>query len=170
MGRIDASWRGEYIAQATAAEVAGPVEGCVFCSILAGGRPDEQTHIVHRGDAVIVILNAYPYTSGHVMVMPRRHVGGLDELDIDEHRELWGLVTYAEAAIRRAYSPEGMNIGANLGRAAGAGIPGHLHVHVLPRWNGDTNFMTSIAEARVVPEALDVTWKRLRDSWSGGRQ
>ncbi len=165
MGRLDASWRGEYIAKATAAEASGPVEGCVFCAILTSGRPDEQTQVVHQGDSAVVILNAYPYTSGHVMVMPRRHLAGLDELATNEHRELWELVTHADAAIRRAYRPEGMNIGANLGRAAGAGIPGHLHVHVVPRWNGDTNFMTSIAEARVVPEALDVTWKRLRDSW-----
>jgi diadenosine tetraphosphate (Ap4A) HIT family hydrolase len=165
MGRLDASWRGDYIAKATADEAAGVVDGCVFCTIMASGRPDHATFIVHHGTHAIVILNAYPYTSGHLMVMPRRHVADLQSLTVDEHTEFWTLVTQADTAIRIAYAPEGLNIGANLGRAAGAGIPGHLHVHLVPRWNGDTNFMTSIAEARVVPESLDVTWKRLTAAW-----
>jgi diadenosine tetraphosphate (Ap4A) HIT family hydrolase len=165
MGRLDASWRGDYITKATAASVSGVDEGCVFCALIASGRPDAETYIVHQGTHAITILNAYPYTSGHVMVMPRRHVPDLQSLDADEHTELWNLVTHADGAVRRAYAPEGLNIGANVGRAAGAGIPGHLHIHLVPRWNGDTNFMTSIAEARVVPESLDVTWKRLTAAW-----
>ncbi len=173
MGRIDASWRGEYITKTTSDERVDAEGGvapedeqrCVFCRILGSGGTDRERLIVHRDTSVIVILNAYPYTSGHVMVMPRRHVASLSALTTDEHSALWASVTDATEAVTRAYQPEGMNIGANLGRAAGAGIPGHLHVHIVPRWNGDTNFMTAIAEARVVPEALDVTWQRLHRAW-----
>ena len=171
MGRLDASWRGDYIAKATAEAsrnqaLTADEDHCVFCRILATGKPDEETHVVHHDEHVIVILNAYPYTSGHVMVMPRRHVASLDALTPNEHEQLWRNVTAASAAITTAYAPEGMNVGANLGRAAGAGIPGHLHVHVVPRWNGDTNFMTAIAETRVVPESLDITWKRISNAWT----
>ena len=170
MGRLNASWRGEYIAKATADAIHGEARAtdenhCVFCRILASGQPDAHTHIVFQDEHVVVILNAYPYTSGHVMVMPRRHISLLSALTADEHRALWASVTDATEAVTRAYAPEGMNVGANLGRAAGAGIPGHLHVHVVPRWTGDTNFMTAIGEARVVPESLDVTWHRLRKAW-----
>ena len=176
LGRLDASWRGDYIAKATAEEfadaaaglVAGDEVRCVFCRILragSDGNSDEKNLIVHRGSDAIVILNAYPYTSGHLMVMPIRHVGSLDELNDAEHTELWALVRHATGAITRAYNPGGLNVGANLGRAAGAGIPGHLHIHALPRWDGDTNFMTAIAETRVVPEALSTTWSKLRASW-----
>jgi diadenosine tetraphosphate (Ap4A) HIT family hydrolase len=171
MGRLDASWRGEYIEAATAAEKAvtgsrpDAPGGCVFCRILTSGQSDASTHIVRRVGPVLAILNAYPYTSGHLMCMPARHVGSIEDLTPDEHGALWDLVKSAVVACKRAYQPEGLNIGANLGRAAGAGIPGHLHVHVVPRWNGDTNFMTTVAEARVVPEALDVSWRKLVDSW-----
>lgn len=173
LGRLDASWRAEYITRATADEDADVARGvaieakerCVFCGIFASGKPDEETHILATGDHVIAILNAYPYTSGHLMVMPRRHVGALGELTDPEHDELWRFVRHATGAMERAYNPGGMNVGANLGRAAGAGIPGHLHIHVLPRWDGDTNFMTSIAETRVVPESLAVSAQRLRATW-----
>lgn len=176
MGRLDASWRGDYIAKATADDRQRARGGasvdhprlCVFCQILASGEPDETTHIVHHNEHVIAILNAYPYTSGHVMVMPRRHVASLDGLTAEEHTALWCTVTEATEVVTRAYGAEGLNVGANLGRAAGAGIPGHLHVHVVPRWNGDTNFMTAIAETRVVPESLDVSWQRLRQAWDSG--
>ena len=106
-----------------------------------------------------------PCTSGHMLVLPRRAVATLDALTTDEHLELWSTVRDAVAAIGEAYSPDGMNIGLNLGRAAGAGIDGHLHVHVLPRWSGDTNFTTTTAGTRVLPEALDETWRRLRGAW-----
>jgi ATP adenylyltransferase len=171
MGRLDASWRSEYITAATAAErdssnpnAASP-EGCVFCRILNSENSDDGKLIVFRGQHTFVILNAYPYTSGHLMCLPYRHVAVLDELTTEEHLEMWSCVTRATSTLTRAYQPEGMNVGANLGRAAGAGVPGHLHVHVVPRWNGDTNFMTAIAEVRVVPEALDVTLRRVRSSW-----
>ncbi len=173
LGRLDASWRGDYIMKATAEEDADATAGlsagdearCVFCRILQSGTTDEKNLIVHRGAEAMVILNAYPYTSGHLMVMPIRHVGSLGDLTAAEHTELWDLVRHATDAITRAYHPGGLNVGANLGRAAGAGIPGHLHIHALPRWDGDTNFMTAIAETRVVPEALPTTWSRLRAAW-----
>jgi ATP adenylyltransferase len=174
--RLRADWRGEYITAATETERADKANGmraedgerCVFCRILSGearDRADETNYIVHRGKHCIVILNAYPYTSGHCMVMPIRHVGTLVDLAADEASELWEFVTHASGALGVAYSPEGINVGANLGRAAGAGIPGHLHVHLVPRWNGDTNFMTTIAETRVVPESLAATWRKLHDAW-----
>ena len=169
MGRLNADWRADYIEDATAKESSGPVSSqrdeCVFCAILAGGLPDDETHILDRGDSVLTILNAYPYTSGHAMVMPLRHVSDLSELTNAERTELWADIIHLTEVIKRAYKPEGLNVGINLGRAAGAGIPGHLHVHVVPRWNGDTNFMTSIAETRVVPESLDRTWAKLIAKW-----
>jgi diadenosine tetraphosphate (Ap4A) HIT family hydrolase len=140
----------------------------VFALILstdASPASDELNHIVHRGKYCIAILNAYPYTSGHCMVMPVRHVGTLLDLRAEEAAELWGFVTHATGALNVAYAPEGINVGANLGRAAGAGIPGHLHVHLVPRWNGDTNFMTAIAETRVIPEGLATSWRKLHDAW-----
>ena len=173
LGRLWAGWRGEYIAQATRQErddashgiAAEAAQRCVFCRILASGLPDDDTHIVRRGGPVLAILNAYPYSSGHLMCMPVRHVGALEELSAEEHTALWALVTTAVQAVTAAYGPEGINVGANLGRAAGAGVPGHLHVHVVPRWNGDTNFMTSVAEVRVVPESLERSAGRLRAAW-----
>jgi ATP adenylyltransferase len=160
--RLWAGWRTEYV---SSAGDAGPGdEGCVFCRILGSGLPDEETKVVWRGDGVVALLNAYPYTSGHVMVMPVRHIGELEELG-DDAPTLWSTVTAGVRGLKSAYAPEGINVGANLGRAAGAGVPGHFHVHLLPRWNGDTNFMTTVAEARVLPESLDVTWQKLRDAW-----
>ncbi len=174
--RLRADWRGEYITAATETERldnakgmrAGDGERCVFCRILsmeASPANDEANFIVHRSEHCIVILNAYPYTSGHCMVMPVRHAGTLLELKAEEAAELWEFVTHATGALSVAYAPEGINVGANLGRAAGAGIPGHLHVHLVPRWSGDTNFMTTIAETRVVPESLSTTWRKLHIAW-----
>jgi ATP adenylyltransferase len=156
-----AGWRGEYLA--TAGDTSIP---CVFCRILDSGEPDDRTHVVWRGSSVFGILNAYPYTSGHLMVMPYRHVGELEDLAAEETRELWTAVTDAVVALRGAYAPEGVNVGINLGRAAGAGVPGHLHVHVVPRWLADSNFMTAVAETRVLPESLDETASKVRKAWS----
>jgi ATP adenylyltransferase len=162
LDRLWAGWRGEYVAG-----TAGPPgEGCVLCRILAGSpEEDEQRGVVWRGDRCAVVLNAYPYTTGHVMVMPVRHVAELEELDGEESVALWSTAVDAVAALKAAYRPGGVNLGANLGRAAGAGVPGHLHLHALPRWDGDTNFMTSVAETRVLPEALPTTWRKVRDAW-----
>ena len=115
---------------------------------------------------MFVILNAFPYNTGHVMVAPIRHVGELGELSVDESAELFGVATKASGVIGAAMSPEGFNIGANIGAAAGAGIPGHLHVHVVPRWAGDTNFMTTIGETKVLPEVLEQTDAKLRPGFS----
>ena len=113
------------------------------------------------------MLNAYPYASGHLLVTPVRHLGDLDELTAAESGALWQATTAAVRALTTAYGPDGVNMGANLGRAAGAGIPAHLHLHVVPRWSGDTNFMTSVAGVRVMPESLLASWERLHAAWPG---
>jgi ATP adenylyltransferase len=148
----------------------GGVEGDVFTQILHSGLSDEQAYIVWRGELTFAILNRYPYISGHVLVMPNREVGELEDLTAAEHSELWTVVTDCVRAIKSAYRPEGLNIGMNLGSAAGAGIPSHLHVHVMPRWGADSNFMTSVAETRVLSESLPDTWRKLREAWGEPRQ
>jgi ATP adenylyltransferase len=158
-----AGWRSEYVASA-AGEPAG-ADDCVFCRILASEDPPDKTYVVWRGDRCAALLNAFPYTNGHLMVMPVRHVGDLEGLDGAEHAELWNAVTDAVVALKAAYSPHGLNLGVNLGRTAGAGVPGHFHVHCLPRWDGDTNFMTTTAETRVMPESLSASWERLGAAW-----
>ena len=164
-----AGWRREYIVEATERERAGELahdeSECVFCRLAESGPPSEDNLVVWRGPLTFVLMNAYPYASGHVLVLPLRHVGPLAELTAGESAELWSATQDAVAAIEKAFDPDGLNMGANLGRAAGAGLPGHLHLHVLPRWSGDTNFMTSVAETRVLPETLQLSWKRLTDAW-----
>ena len=140
-------------------------EQTLFEAIEASGLPDEETFVVHRGAKCLALLNAYPYTSGHLLVVPRRAVAALAELTEDEPAALWSTVRDAVAAVEAAYLPGGVNVGLNQGAAAGAGVPGHLHVHVLPRWSGDTNFMTTTAGTRVLPEALGETWRRLVEAW-----
>jgi diadenosine tetraphosphate (Ap4A) HIT family hydrolase len=164
LDRLWAGWRSEFM---TGAADGGREPDCVFDGILASGLPDTESHVVwrHPSGLVVALLNAYPYTSGHLMVMPTRHVGEIEELGGDEPAAVWEGVTSAVRALKSAYRPEGINVGVNLGRAAGAGVPGHFHVHVLPRWNGDTNFMTAIADTRVLPEALGDTDTKLRSAW-----
>jgi ATP adenylyltransferase len=137
----------------------------MFERLLDSGLPDEETFILWRGPHCFAVLNAFPYGSGHLMVLPNRAAADLDDLVIDEAAELWGVVHDAVAAIRAAYRPDGVNVGLNLGAGAGAGVPDHLHVHCLPRWSGDTNFMTAIAETRVLPEPLSVSWHKLKQAW-----
>jgi ATP adenylyltransferase len=158
-----AGWRSEYVASVSSAEP--HAETCVFCRIAADGEPDEANGIVWRDELTFAVLNAYPYASGHLLVMPIRHVGELADLTDAESSGLWGATLKALTAVSEAYEPDGMNMGANLGRAAGAGIPRHVHLHVLPRWAGDTNFMTSVAGVRVMPESLSETWCRLHEAW-----
>jgi diadenosine tetraphosphate (Ap4A) HIT family hydrolase len=165
-----AGWRREYIVEATARERAGGMPGedqCVFCRLAASGPPSEDNLVVWRGGLTFVVLNAYPYASGHVLVLPLRHVASLSDLSEEESAELWSATRRSVASIETAYEPDGHNLGANFGRAAGAGLPAHLHLHALPRWSGDTNFMTSVAETRVMPETLQQSWKRLTDAWPG---
>jgi diadenosine tetraphosphate (Ap4A) HIT family hydrolase len=159
-----AGWRSTYVAAAGNGALAG--EGSVFRRILSSGLPDDETYVVWRGETVFAILNAYPYTSGHLLVMPYREVAELEGLDDAESAELWAGTRAAVAAVKVAYRPQGVNVGLNLGEAAGAGVPSHLHVHVLPRWSADSNFMTTVAEARVLPEPLGDTWEKLRGAWA----
>jgi diadenosine tetraphosphate (Ap4A) HIT family hydrolase len=165
LGRLWAGWRAAYVTgeQDDAAHVeVGPGQDptCVLCRVIAG-----DDAVVWRGARCAAILNAYPYTSGHLMVLPTRHVGELEDLDDDEAAELWTGVRRAVVALKTAYRPGGINLGANLGTAAGAGVPGHAHIHVLPRWEGDTNFMTATAGVRVLPEALPDTWAKVQAAW-----
>ncbi|HEX5366098.1 MAG TPA: HIT domain-containing protein [Acidimicrobiales bacterium] len=165
LDRLWAGWRSRYVAAADDDVPEGDHEGSVFRRILASGRPDEETYILWRGRATFAILNLYPYTSGHVLLMPYREVPDLERLAADESAELWWSVRAAVVAVKAAYAPDGLNVGINLGEAGGAGVPSHLHVHVLPRWKADSNFMTSVAEARVLPESLGDSWRRLRAVW-----
>ena len=146
---------------------------CVFCNLIAAADyavehgmaaedADRAANIVVRGKACYVCLNAYPYTSGHVMVVPYVHEGSLAMLAPEIAQEIMILTQRSAAAQERAYAPDGFNVGLNVGKAAGAGVAGHLHMHVLPRWVGDTNFMTVTGETRVLPELLEQTWRRLR--------
>jgi diadenosine tetraphosphate (Ap4A) HIT family hydrolase len=160
--RFFSAWREEYVTAATAAG-----DGCVFCA-LADAPVDDSTGVLWRSDLSYVALNAFPYGSGHLLVLPRRHVAGLAELTDAEWADFAAATRMAAAALERAYSPDGMNIGLNLGVAAGAGIPRHLHGHVLPRWAGDTNFMTSIGETRVLPESLASTWAKVHGALGPG--
>lgn len=139
----------------------------LFETIDQCGLPDAETYVVWRGERTFVVLNVYPYTSGHLMVLPRRAVADLEGLHPDEFAELWEAVRSAVVAVKAAFSPDGLNVGINLGRAGGGSVPEHLHVHVVPRWASDTNFMTSIAEVRVLPQALSDSWARLRSAWPG---
>jgi ATP adenylyltransferase len=153
-------WRYRYIASG-----GGKDDECIFCAA-AEGRDDAQSLIVLRAPKNFVILNRYPYTSGHVMVVPYAHRATLAESEPEALAEMMALAQRIEQALESLYHPNGYNVGMNIGRAAGAGIPGHLHLHVLPRWIGDTNFMTAIGETRVQPEELATTYERLRGALS----
>jgi len=143
-----------------AAKEQGDDDGCIFCDLPAEGD-DERTKILVRGELAFVILNSFPYNPGHLMVAPFRHVGELEELREEELRDGDRLLQRAVRALREEMSPDGFNLGMNLGRVAGAGVPGHLHWHVVPRWNGDTNFMPVVGQTRVLPESLEDTYGKL---------
>lgn len=155
MDRLWTPWRLGYV---TTASKESP--GCVFCDALS--RDSDAPLIVFRGASCYVILNLYPYNNGHLMVVPRRHVGRLAGLSSEELMEMMGLTRAVEMALQELYQPHGFNMGLNLGKPAGAGVLDHLHMHVVPRWNGDTNFMTVVGETRVLPEELAQTADRLR--------
>ena len=148
-------WRYAYIT------TAATTPGCVFCQ--RPGLADERSSLlVHRGRHNFVILNMFPYTSGHEMVVPYAHLDRFDALPTDAACEMTALAQRMEGVLRELYHPDGINLGMNIGAAAGAGVAGHIHLHVLPRWVADSNFMTTVAETRVLPESLDVTWERIR--------
>jgi ATP adenylyltransferase len=150
-------WRYRYIAGASKDDV------CIFCDALEK-NDDARTLIVLRGEKCFVILNRYPYTSGHAMIVPYAHVADLAAADLDALAEMMRLTQRVEAALAKTYHPQGFNLGMNLGRAAGAGITGHIHLHILPRWAGDANFMTVVGETRVEPEELSTTYERMRQA------
>ncbi|MEP0767494.1 MAG: HIT domain-containing protein [Fimbriimonadia bacterium] len=157
MERIWAPWRLEYV------EVAAEQHGCIFCEKPAA-QADEENLILFRGKTAFVILNLYPYSNGHLMVAPYKHAASLTELSEPELLELITLTRDATEWLKRAYHPSGMNIGMNLGRVAGAGIEGHIHMHVVPRWAGDTNFMAVLGDTRVIPEGLRRSYERLKEA------
>jgi ATP adenylyltransferase len=154
MEHLWSPWRLAYITGKT------PVTGCVFCNALSD--PEADPLVVFRGKTCFVILNLFPYNNGHLMVIPNRHIGTLASATADERREMIELSAHAEIALTETYAPHGFNLGINLGKPAGAGILDHLHMHVVPRWNGDTNFMTVLGGARVLPEELPDSASRLR--------
>jgi ATP adenylyltransferase len=159
--RLWADWRSDYV---SGPDFGRDDRGCVFCNLIAA-TDDAEALVLERTAQTITVMNLYPYASGHLMVAPIRHVPTFEDLSDDDVVALARAQVRALRAVRAAYSPDGVNVGANIGNAAGAGIPGHLHVHVLPRWNGDTNFMTSVAETRVLPENLRVGYDKLKAAW-----
>jgi ATP adenylyltransferase len=150
-----ASWRGKFIETAK-------YEGCIFCELPQAGD-DKKTLVLYRGKESFIIMNANPYTAGHLMVAPFRHVGRMSDLTENERGEIFSLVARCESVLTEIMHPEGFNIGLNLGRAAGAGVDKHLHCHIVPRWVGDTNFMPVIGQTRVINESLENTYDRLKE-------
>lgn len=163
--RIWSGWRSAYVSDAPVRSGAEPEPGSVFSRLLQSGASDVDTHIVHRGETCFVILNLFPYTAGHLLVVPYREVADLDDLTSEETADLWATVTEAVGVVRRVSRPEGLNVGLNLGRPSGGSIPDHLHVHVVPRWTGDSNFMSAISNTQTLPEALVDTAAKLRAGW-----
>ena len=189
MDRLWTPWRYDYITRAKESSCPGvpaalhawtesgaEPSDCVFCNMVAAvdyaiaqGMPvedaEQAAHIVFRGTDCFICLNAFPYSTGHVLIVPYRHTDSLASLDTAEAQEMMSLTQRTETVLRNVYKPAGMNFGLNLGEAGGAGIASHIHMHALPRWVGDTNFMTVTADTRVLPETLDITWDRIRRGW-----
>ncbi len=157
---IHTPWRRQYV-QSPDREG----EGCVFCGAFSTKKPSLENLVVYRDKRVAVMLNRYPYTNGHVLIIPRTHVDSLTGLDQPTRSALAEVMAFSEGLLRRVYNPEGFNVGLNLGQAAGAGISDHLHFHVVPRWNGDTNFITLFGKLRVIPEDLARIFQRLREAY-----
>ncbi len=151
-------WRYDYIANTAAAEPGG----CVFCALLESPASDEDKFILKRAEHNFVVLNIYPYSTGHLLVVPYEHLPLLSDAAKPVTDEMTDLLKAAQSALREVYQPEGFNLGMNLGRSAGAGVAEHFHMHVLPRWHGDVNFMTAIGQTRTMPESLNTTYERLR--------
>jgi ATP adenylyltransferase len=155
-----APWRMTYVSGAP------PPIGCLFCTTLSAAE-DDRRFVLSRGRTAFLILNAFPYAPGHLMAVTTRHVASPEDLDAAESLELWQATQRAVTALRAVYRPEGFNVGANIGRVAGAGVEGHLHLHVVPRWGGDTNFMPVVGAVKVMPESLEETFRRLRPHLAG---
>jgi ATP adenylyltransferase len=159
MDHLWSPWRYQYIA------TADKVDGCVFCRILAAER-DAENYVVHRGALNFVILNLFPYTSGHLMIVPYEHIASFAALNAAATTEMMALAQRAQEALESEYHPDGFNIGMNLGRAAGAGVAEHIHLHMVPRWAGDANFVSVLGETRVLPEDLAATCEKLKKHFS----
>ena len=160
MDRLWSPWRYRYVS------TAGPAGGCIFCE-KAASSDDRENLVVLRAERNFLLLNLYPYTNGHLMIAPYQHVATLEDAEPETLEEMMRLTARAEKALRAVYRPDGFNIGMNLGESAGAGVPGHIHMHVLPRWSGDASFMTSVGETRVLPETLETTYDRLKAALGG---
>jgi ATP adenylyltransferase len=159
MNHLWSPWRMEYI------ENNDKEEGCVFCN--AQAKEDSAENLIaYRGERAYVILNRYPYTSGHLMVIPFEHVSNLEELDPATRAEMMELTSRCTTVLKNIYRPQGFNVGVNIGEAAGAGVLGHVHIHIVPRWKGDTNFMSSVGQTRVLPEALEDTYLRVKKEFT----
>jgi ATP adenylyltransferase len=165
LAHLFAGWRAAGFTASKTGRDAPVEDSCVFCRIVATGLTDHKALIFQRSNGVMAVMNLYPYSSGHLLVMPTRHVPDLGSLSEDEATELWRVIRHAEAVIRRTYHPDGVNIGINQGLAAGASIPDHLHVHIVPRWTSDTNFMTAVADTRVLIETVAYSYERLSTNW-----
>ncbi len=153
-------WRYEYIKSISKRH---EKKKCIFCEMIK--RRDDEAYIIYRGKYSFIVLNAYPYNSGHLMIAPYRHVASYEELSNDEIREISLLLKHIIPVLRESFKPDGFNIGINIGRAAGAGVEGHIHIHVVPRWVGDANFMTVISATKTLPIALEETYKILKSKW-----
>lgn len=162
LDRIWNGWRAQYVQRDSHAQ---KTDVSVFTEILQSGLSDEECFIVHRGKECFVIMNAFPYSTGHILVLPYREVSDVEALTPSEHAELFALVTKGIQVLKSEFKPQGINVGINLGAVAGGSVAQHLHVHVLPRWGGDTNFMVTVATTKILPEALDVTASRIRSRW-----
>lgn len=158
MKRIWTPWRRKYI------EALTPNDDCVFCTAIKNADKPESL-VFHEGPLTFVIVNRFPYSTGHVMVVPKAHVRDLDEMDVETRHEMIETLTQVKLLLKQVYKPHGMNLGANLGSAAGAGVPGHFHFHVVPRWVGDNNFMSAVGETRILPEEVEFTRERLKKIW-----
>lgn len=158
MKRIWAPWRMKYIQNRKSKDE------CPFCTALESPGLEDQ-FLIHKGTQVFVILNRYPYTSGHLLILPMEHKEKMEDLDPETRAEMMELINHALLVLEQIYRPEGFNVGLNMGEAAGAGIPKHLHWHVIPRWSGDTNFMTAAGGVRVLPELLEDTHTKIRSAW-----
>jgi len=150
-------WRYAYVANAE------KTSGCIFCDLPKAGD-DARVRIVHRGQSCYVVLNTYPYTPGHVMIVPYAHLDELHKLSTEMAQEMMGLAQTMERMLRQLYAPDGVNLGMNIGKAAGAGVAGHIHMHVLPRWVADANFVSVIGETRILPESLDTTYSKIKNA------
>ena len=162
MERLWSPWRARYIASGVDAQR----DGCVFCLMAADLEHDEENLVLHRAQHGFVVMNLYPYITGHLLIIPYLHTSEFDSLAKEISDELMDLAKRSQTVLREVYAPSGYNMGMNLGSAAGAGIADHLHIHLLPRWSGDTNFMTTVGDSRVLPEDLETTYAKLRPKFS----